>query len=197
MARYFFVPGGKRGASDWDQVRAILEEQGHQTKAITLADPEHATLEGHVAEVRAALAAWGSQPVRLVGHSYASLVISGAAAARPEAIESLGFVDCLIPTSGRSLFDFFRQAGVDPNAFGVPAWPPFTQPLVFDEKAIQALPKLYVHCVRSQFLSLTRAPVRRVQAHLADEHWAYREIDADHYVMLEHAPELAAILEEM
>ena len=73
MARYLFVPGGKRGASDWDQVRAILEDRGHATQAITLADPEHAM----------------------------------------------------------------------------------------------------------------------------DEHWTYREIDADHYVMLDHAPELAAILEEM
>ncbi|MCB2226770.1 MAG: alpha/beta hydrolase [Desulfarculaceae bacterium] len=197
MARYLFVPGGKRTGADWDSVRTILDNQGHVTQAITLSDPEHATLEGHVAEVRAALAAWGDEPVRLVGHSYASLVISGAAAAMPESVESLGYVDCLIPVSGRSLFDFFRSAGVDPDAFGVPAWPPFTQPLVFDEKALRALPKLYVHCLRSQFLAMTGEPVRHVRAHLADEHWTYREVDADHYVMLEHAPELAAILEEM
>ncbi|MCF8032414.1 MAG: alpha/beta hydrolase [Desulfarculaceae bacterium] len=197
MARYFFVPGGKRTASDWDQVRAILETAGHQTRAITLSDPKQASLEGHVSEVERALAAWGPEPVRLVGHSYASLVITGAAAARPTAIQGLGYVDCLIPASGLSLFDFFCQAGQDPAASGVPAWPPFTQPLVFDQSAVTPLPKLYVHCLRSQFLSLTQQPVRRAKEHAQDEHWQYREIDADHYVMLNHAPKLAAILKEM
>ena len=197
MADYFFVPGGKRTASDWDQARAILEAAGHRTRAITLSDPEHATLDQHVGELGAALAAWGPGPVRLVGHSYASLVITGAAAARPRAIEGLGYVDCLIPQSGLSLFDYFRAAGEDPDAYGVPAWPPFTQPLVFDQAAINQLPKLYVHCLRSQFLALTGEPVRHVQEHARDENWRYREVDADHYVMLNHAPELAAILEEM
>lgn len=69
MANYLFVPGGKRGASDWDQVRAILEGQGHATQAITLADPEHATLEGHVAEVRAALTAKAQAAGRALGGS--------------------------------------------------------------------------------------------------------------------------------
>ncbi len=197
MADYFFVPGGKRAASDWDQVRAILDKAGHQTRAITLSDPEHATLEQHIDEVCAAINQAGWSGVRLVGHSYASFVITGAAAALPQAMQGLAYVDCLIPASGRSLWDYFTEAGVDPAAYGVPAWPPFTAPLVFDPAVVRSLPKLYVHCLRSQFLAMTGEPVRHVKEHAASEHWAYREIDADHYVMLDHAPELAAILQEI
>jgi len=195
MADYLFVPGGKRTASDWDQVRAILEKAGHQTQAITLSDPEHSTLEQHIDEVRAAISKAGWSEVRLVGHSYASFVITGAAAALPRAMQSLAYVDCLIPVSGRSLWDFFTQAGQDLASYGVPTWPPFTAPLVFDPAVLQPLPKLYVHCLRSQFLALTGEPVRYVKEHAASGHWTYREIDADHYVMLNHAPELAAILQ--
>lgn len=197
MADYFFVPGGKRTAADWDQVRGILAKAGHRTQAITLSDPQRSTLGQHIDQVVAALRAWGGERVRLVGHSYASLVITGAAAALPGTVHGLGYLDCLVPQCGLSLFDYFRQAGLDPASYGVPAWPPFTQPLLFDPALIQPLPKLYVHCRHSQFLALTGEPVRYVRQHASQDHWTYRELDADHYLMLTHAPELAAILEEM
>jgi pimeloyl-ACP methyl ester carboxylesterase len=197
MANYLFVPGGKRTAADWDQVRELLEKAGHHTRAITLSDPEHSTLRQHIAQVEGALSAWGRKKVRLAGHSYASLVITGAAASRPQALGALIYVDALVPVNRLTLFDFFRRAGVDPASYGVPAWPPFTEPLVFDSALIQPLPKLYVHCLRSQFLAMTGEAVRYVREHASQEHWIYRELDADHYVMLDHAPELAAILEEI
>jgi len=203
MAHYLFVPGGKRKGDDWDAVRALLEARGHHTDAITLSDPEHATLGGHIAEVCERLRA-AENPVRLVGHSYASFVITGAANALPAKIEQLIYVDSSIPDSGQSLFDVFRAAGVDPAKFGVPAWPPFTEPLVFDPALLEPIPKLYIHCLRSQFLELAADILPRFKPLAGsdaweytpwrDRHWRYRELDSDHYCMLGNPEELAELI---
>ncbi len=194
MAIYLFVPGGKRSKDDWDQVRAILEERGHQTEAITLSDPQRSSLERHIDEVCGLITKQGLQEVWLTGHSYASFVTTGAAARLPARVARLIYVDALIPQSGMSLFDFFELAGVDPASYGVPAWPPFTQPLLFDEAVIAALPKRYIHCLMSQFLEMTRDIPQYVKSRAVREHWQYLELDADHYCMLNHAPELAELL---
>ncbi|MEO1225496.1 MAG: alpha/beta fold hydrolase [Pseudomonadota bacterium] len=194
MTHYLFVPGGKRTKEDFDQVRALLDAQGHRTDAITLSDPEHATLSDHITELCDLIGRLGAENLHLAGHSYASFVITGAADRMAQTIERLVYLDTLIPQNGRSLLDFFADEGVDAAAFGVPSWPPFVEKLSFDSAIIDALPKTYVHCLRSQFLVMTRAAVARVQSRLKQDHWTYADIDTDHYCMINAAEEVARIL---
>ena len=204
MAYYFFVPGGKRKKDDWDDVRAVLESHGQRTDAITLSDPEHSTLSGHISEVCDRIDACKVQDVCLVGHSYASFVITGVANTIPEKIARLIYVDSSIPESGNSLFDIFHLAGIDPGKFGVPQWPPFTERLFFDQATMNKIPKTYIHCVHSQFLEMTKGIARnfRKQAEgrnwiytkTGDSNWSYCELDSDHYCMLKNPKELAEIL---
>lgn len=204
MAIYLFVPGGKRTKGDWDALRAILASRGQRTEAITLSDPERASLGDHIAEVCRLIDQGDLREVILVGHSYAGFVITGVADAVPGRIARLVYVDSAIPVSGQSLFDVFGAAGIDPGKYGVPAWPPFRSPLVFDAAVIGKIPKTYIHCLRSQFLEMTHAIPRRFKKGpsgnlweylpTGDANWRYESLYADHYCMLNAPAALAEIL---
>lgn len=191
MAHFLFVPGGKRTKEDFDGLRGILEAKGYRTDAITLSDPETHTLAQHIDELCGRIGSLETRSLHLVGHSYASFVITGAADRLPTAIERLVYLDTLIPEPGRSLLDFFEVAGIDAAGFGVPSWPPFVEKLSFDSAVIDALPKTYIHCLRSQFLAMTGPAVQRVRSRLEQENWTYFEIDADHYCMINATNEVA------
>lgn len=194
MTHYLFVPGGKRTKEDFDRVRGLLEAEGHRTDAITLSDPEASSLTDHIQELCDVIVGLGTGPLHLVGHSYASFVITGAADRLPDAVDRLVYLDTLIPEPGKSLVDYFQTADIDPADYGVPEWPPFVEKLSFDAGAIDNLPKTYVHCLRSQFLVMTGAAVDRVRSRLQQEHWTYVEIDADHYCMINAAEAVARSL---
>lgn len=196
MAHYLFVPGGKRTKQDWDALRPLLEADGHRTDAITLSDPARADLSGHVAELCGMIERIDARRLHLVGHSYASFVITGAASALPKRLETLVYLDSIVPVSGQSLFDFFRQANVDPADYGVPAWPPFIEALCFDQDTVNGIPKSYIHCLRSQFMAVTRGIPACVKARPADENWTYFELDSDHYCMIEDPAALADIIRQ-
>jgi len=194
LSCYLFVPGGKRKQDDWDGVRAALAARGQRTAAITLSDPEHSDLSRHISEVRDLIRRSDLRAVRLVGHSYAGLVITGAADAVPERIAGLVYVDTAIPENGKSLFDIFRDAGVDPAKYGVPSWPPFTEPLFFDRSRLEKIPKAYIHCLRSQFLEMTRDIPIYVKRRARRDNWKYFSMDSDHYCMLRDPEGLAGII---
>ncbi|HOW56405.1 MAG TPA: alpha/beta hydrolase [Smithellaceae bacterium] len=206
MTCYLFVPGGKRRKEDWDQVRAILESQGRQTNAITLSDPEYSSLSNHITEVCNLIDKATLQNVYLIGHSYAGFVITGVANKIPQKIARLIYLDSAIPENGQSLFDVFRTVGIDPGQFGVPGWPPFTERLFFDSAVIRKIPKMYVHCLNSQFLDLTKNIPLLFSKHENDNYWDYTktgeanwtycELKADHYCMLNASKELAGIIQE-
>ncbi|WP_306232188.1 alpha/beta fold hydrolase [Agrococcus beijingensis] len=78
-ARIILVPGFWLGAWAWDEVAAILREQGRDVTALTLPglEPEHpargeVSLEDHVGAIEAAIGA-GEGPVLLVAHSGAAI----------------------------------------------------------------------------------------------------------------------------
>jgi len=194
MAYYLFVPGGKRKKDDWDNVRAVLESQDQPTDAITLSDPEHSSLSNHIYEVCSMISNANIHDVWLAGHSYASFVITGVANVIPEKIAQLIYIDSVIPENGQSLFDFFHLAGIDPGKYGVPEWPPFTERLFFDQSLIRKIPKIYIHCIHSQFLEMTRNIPQYVKRHAQDDHWVYFDLDSDHYCMLKNPRELAEII---
>lgn len=194
MPYFLFVPGGQRTGQDWDQVRARLETRGRLTEAITLSPPQTATLAGHIGEVLALMTELAPSPVILVGHSYASFVITGAAAQAPDRVAGLAYLDAAIPRSGQSLLGLFKAAGIDPAGFGVPDWPPFAERLVFDQTVIDRLPKSYLHCLKSEFLELTKDIPAWVAARPPQEGWRYHELDADHHGPIDRPDELAEML---
>jgi pimeloyl-ACP methyl ester carboxylesterase len=194
MAYYLFVPGGKRKKDDWDDVRAILESHNQQTYAITLSDPKYSSLSNHISEVCDMISNANIYDVSLVGHSYASFVITGVANTIPERIARLIYIDSAIPQNGKSLFDFFHLAGVDPGKYDVPAWPPFTERLFFDQSIIGKIPKVYIHCIHSQFLEVTRHIPQNVKKHAKDDHWVYFDLDSDHYCLIKKPRELAELI---
>lgn len=194
MTYYLFVPGGKRKEDDWDDVRAVLESHGQRTDAITLSDPEHSSLSNHIYEVCGMINNANINDVWLAGHSYASFVITGVANAIPEKIARLIYIDSAIPENGKSLFDLFYLAGVDPGKYEVPEWPPFTERLFFDQSVIKKIPKIYIHCIHSEFLEMTRNIPQYVKEHAEQDNWEYFDLNSDHYCMLKNPKELAKII---
>jgi thioesterase domain-containing protein len=85
MAWFVLVPGACHGGWWYEPVVIALRSEGHRADAVTLSglDPDgppapSANLDSHVAEVAAVLRD-ETDPVVLVGHSYAGSVITGVA----------------------------------------------------------------------------------------------------------------------
>ncbi|MEP7281824.1 MAG: alpha/beta hydrolase [Rubrivivax sp.] len=106
------VHGAWAGAWAWSRVLGPLRAAGHEVHAVTLTgcgERRHAlrrdiTLQTHVADVVECIAAHELHQVVLVGHSYAGLVITGAAdrllAADAAALRQLVYVDAVLPLPG-------------------------------------------------------------------------------------------------
>lgn len=105
MAVFVLVHGAWHGGWCWAEVAARLADHDHQAHAPTLrgVDPP-----AHVDEVVELLAQVRSGPPRdtvLAGHSYAGLVVEGAADRVPDVVTRLVHLDAFVPEDGRSLFD--------------------------------------------------------------------------------------------
>lgn len=112
MTDFVLVHGAWHGAWCWRRLLPGLWSAGHRAFAVTLGgvgERAHeaaptVTLESHIADVTAVIAAEELQGAVLVGHSYAGLVITGAAdrlatsAARP--LARLVYVDAVVPQPG-------------------------------------------------------------------------------------------------
>jgi len=113
MGVYVLVHGAWHGAWCWDQVAALLRRAGQQVYAPTLTGlGESASLltpniglDTHVQDVVELLQQEDLQQVILVGHSYAGMVITGVADARPQRIKNLVYLDAVVPHDGESMAD--------------------------------------------------------------------------------------------
>ena len=194
MADYVLVHGGQRDGSLWDKVVPLLEEHGHRVYAPSLSKPENSTLGEHITEVCKLIEDEALNGVIMVGHSYASLVITGVADRMPECIKHLIYVDCAVPVNGMSLYGMFEPLGITPEAYGLPQDPPFLEPLYFDEEKIREIPKTYVHCRQSEFIAIGKPVFEKVIQNAERDNWDYFELDSDHPCMISHPVELAEIL---
>ncbi|CAA9222813.1 MAG: Putative esterase [uncultured Acidimicrobiales bacterium] len=113
MSTYVLIPGFWLGGWAWGPVTEELSRRGHTVHPVTLAGmgerASEATpavdLETHVDEV-VELLSHDLHDVVLVGHSYAGLVITGAADRVPERIARLVYVDTGPLPDGMSQNDF-------------------------------------------------------------------------------------------
>ncbi|MGI9594764.1 MAG: alpha/beta fold hydrolase [Acidimicrobiales bacterium] len=109
------VHGGFLGGWIWTDVKARLEVLGHRVVTPTLlglgeraaeATPE-TDVEMQADDLASTVEAWG-EPVALLGHSYAGMVVTALADRQPELVGRLLLLDAFAPTSGECLLDLLE-----------------------------------------------------------------------------------------
>ena len=112
MSTFVLVHGAWQSNGTWDLLAPLLERQGHRVIKPVLSglgtdqsrlSPD-ITLRQHVEDVSAELSK-SPEPVVLVGHSYAGMIISGAVEANPKQVRRLVFLDAFIPEDGQCVLD--------------------------------------------------------------------------------------------
>ena len=111
MAHFVLVHGGMIGGNCWDKLNAILQNKNHTVTAPTLTglgeknnlSHPRVDLETHIQDVLETLPS--SEPVILVGHSYAGMVITGVADRIPHQIHKLIYLAAVFPKAGESMLD--------------------------------------------------------------------------------------------
>lgn len=110
MATFVLVPGACHGAWWFEPLARRLRLSGHQAHAVTLTgvgDRRHllsasVNLDTHIADVVNLCEDERLEDAVLVGHSYAGMVITGAADRIPERVRGLVYVDAFVPGDGDS-----------------------------------------------------------------------------------------------
>ena len=141
MSTYVLVPGMCHGAWCFDGLAASLRAQGHHVLALTLTGvaershllPGAVNLDTHLTDALAAISAdtAAGADLVLVGHSYGGMVITGVADRIPDQVNSLVFVDAVVPRAGERCWDLVDDderawyVRVDDSGFGVPPLPFF------------------------------------------------------------------------
>ena len=113
MSTFVLVHGGWHGAWCWSRVVPLLQGEGHEVlvPALTglgerahLATPE-VDVSTHVRELVDLLETSDASDVVLVGHSYSGVVVTAVAAALPNRVSDVVYLDAFVPEEGRSIFD--------------------------------------------------------------------------------------------
>lgn len=224
MATFVLVHGAWHGGWCWRDVAAELSAAGHDVLAPTSSGlAERAALSGaaslsvHVEELAGLLYFADLREVVLVGHSYAGLVIAGAATRAHARISRLVFLDAFIAEDGQSMFDLLRPerrkvyeesvvdgliAAPSPELFGVPdrdGWLEDRltgQPLKTWTDALSApsappLPRQYVRCTQGPLTPSFSGFAVRLRDTAG---WDVVDLDAPHDAMITHPTDLAALL---
>jgi pimeloyl-ACP methyl ester carboxylesterase len=219
VATFVLVPGAWLGAWAWDAVVPALRESGHEVIAVTLSGlgdrVDEASpgvgLTTHIRDLVRLVEANDVHAGVLVGHSYAGLVVSGAAPVATGRIARLVFLDASLPVPGLSLLDSLfhdeREELLGSVADGWRIPPPaglgaravdqplrtFQERLDLDAASLEAQRPVYLHCVagrRPESIARRRTEVARLG-------WAYRVLATGHWPMLEDPGGLAAALAEL
>lgn len=107
MAKLVLLPGAWHGPWCFDEVTPLLRAAGHEVVAVDL--PETAReLADWVALV---LAAIGTTPSVLVGHSRSGVVMSAVAEAAPDLAARLIYLAAFVPADGQSLMSIATANG--------------------------------------------------------------------------------------
>jgi pimeloyl-ACP methyl ester carboxylesterase len=228
MADFVLVHGAWHGAWAWRRILPALWRAGHRAFPVSLTgvgERAHLlapdlSLETHIQDVTAVLDAEELEDCVLVGHSYAGMVITGAADRRPERIGRLVYVDAVLPRPGEAWSTghpeavqaerraHIRATGVlpppDPAVFGLAGadrdWVArrltpqpggvYDAPLAFDQARWRAWPRTYIDCHAPALASMAAMRVRARQ----EPGWVVRELATGHDPMISAPAELVAAL---
>ncbi len=109
MSTFVLVHGAWHGRWCWNNVVPLLQAKGHKVLAPDLpghgddsTPPESLTLADYVSSIVSVVASVG-EPVVLVGHSMAGMVVAAVAEQVPQAVAKLVFLTAFMPASGDSI----------------------------------------------------------------------------------------------
>lgn len=195
MSNYVLIHGGSASKEIWNEVIILLEKNNQNAYALTLSDEKSATLTSHIRQVNELILSEGIRDMIITGHSYGGLVVAGVADKNRGIIKREIYLDTCLPERKESLFSLIKKYGFDPESFaGLNPYPPYIEPLFFDESFFKTVPKTYIHCTKGEFLPITskvKEIILRVQK---KDNWEYFEIDSEHNCPVEKPFETAEIL---
>jgi pimeloyl-ACP methyl ester carboxylesterase len=190
-----YPPGGHLGSECWDGTVTALTARNHRVFAPTLMDENSSNLTGHIDQICTLMTENDLKEVIMVGHSYGGMVITGVAASMPDRIRRLVYLDAALPDPGQSLYDII-SLGLSTFAVSGPLLPepapPYVEKLQLDPAKIQALPKTYILCTKSEFIDATR--VARQKIANAEQGWTYIELPSSHVPMADMPDELYQLM---
>jgi pimeloyl-ACP methyl ester carboxylesterase len=113
MATFVLVHGSYHGGWCWQKVARLLRQHGHDVYTPTLTglgERSHLCtpqvgLDLHIRDITQVLEYEDLREVMLTGHSYGGMVITGVAAACPQRLARLIYLDAFVPQDGQSVFD--------------------------------------------------------------------------------------------
>jgi pimeloyl-ACP methyl ester carboxylesterase len=205
------------GAWCFDELSTALRAAGHQVLAVTLTGvaerahlmPGGVNLDTHIADVVAVIDAGAEGQVVLVGHSYGGMVITGVADRIPDRVDTLVFLDAVVPRDGESCWDLADDEerrwylDVDDSGFGVRPLPFFDsratahplasvlQPLRIGVDLTRFRRRVFVYALDWPGESPMRASYERVRD---DPAWTCHELDGKHNLMRDKPEDLLRIL---
>jgi pimeloyl-ACP methyl ester carboxylesterase len=117
VSTFVLLHGAWHGGWCWSRVSSRLRDRGHQVFSPTftgVSDRAHVLSRGvglgtHIEDVTSLIDAEGLQDVVLVGHSYAGMVVSGVAEARPDALRLRVHLDAFMPRNGEAGIDLLPE----------------------------------------------------------------------------------------
>jgi pimeloyl-ACP methyl ester carboxylesterase len=227
---FVLVHGGWHGGWCWRRVTPLLRAAGHEAWTPTLsglADRAHLLTPGiglqiHIQDIASLLDYEELEGVVLIGHSYAGMVIAGVAAAVPERVGHLVYLDAFVPGAGDSLVSLLppdraayyqEQAATHGDGWRVPP-PPIAAWGVTDAADVAWLEtRLTDHPLRSftqplpaaapelprTYVHCTEGPIVASFASFAtrarsDPSWHYHELATGHDAMVTAPRPLAEVL---
>ncbi|MEU0794204.1 alpha/beta hydrolase [Amycolatopsis sp. NPDC005961] len=117
MTTFVLVPGMCHGGWCFADLTAQLRGHGHLVHPVTptgIGERSHllsggVNLDTHIEDVTALLAAEDVRDAVLVGHSYGGMVITGAADRLPGRVDSLVYLDAVVPEHGDSCWSLVSE----------------------------------------------------------------------------------------
>jgi len=166
MTGYVLVHGAWHGGWCWERLREQLARHGARIYTPTLTglgdradllSPD-VSLQTHIDDIVEVLEDQDLRDVVLVGHSYAGMVVTGAAARATQRLARLVYLDAVVPGDGQSLFDCsgpkFRswideQVGTRGEGWRIPPAPPEFLGLSESADVNWVMPRLVPHPYRT------------------------------------------------
>jgi pimeloyl-ACP methyl ester carboxylesterase len=218
LATYVLVPGACWGGIVWSQVASLLRAAGHDVFAITLtglgerahlASP-NIDLGTHIQDVVGLIEYYDLRAVRLVGHSYGGMVITGAADLCIGRVAHLVFVDAHAPRDGESAEELAGAWAIEEDremarehgdSYWIPPAPDdpplmrphplksFVQRISLKNLATASIARTYLCCTQPRHPAIAKSAERAKV-----EGWRYHEFPTGHMVMLTMPNEVADVL---
>lgn len=230
MSTFVLVHGSHDGGWVWKKLAPLLRARGHEVYAPTLtglADRSHllhcgVNLSTHITDVSNLIFHEDLAEVILVGNSYGGMVITGVAAAVPERLKILVYLDAYIPEDGQSEVDLWpperKAVAEEAEANGLAQPPPLTlfgvsdpellnwiderlsphpvstyiEPVPLGNSQSEALPRVFIYCTGNP--STTPDVFGPSAAKAREKGWDVYEIATGHIAMLTAPQELSELL---